>query len=259
MCILFIAINQHKEFPLIILANRDEFQERPTTAAHFWKEYPDLLAGRDEKEGGTWLGVTRQGKISALTNYRDIPLHKEGRLSRGHLVRDYLISEKSSKEYLDFLIRERGNYNPYNILIGNKEELFVYNNISNETNKLEDGFHGLSNAYLNSPWPKLNRGVEAMKNYILNNEINHDELFSIMKDETKAPDELLPDTGVGLEKERFLSSIFLKSPVYGTRSTAILLFDRHNAVSFYEKSYSPNGDTVGEFQSEFNLVGEKKY
>jgi len=255
MCILFLAINQHKEFPLIILANRDEFQERPTKSAHFWKEYPDLLAGRDEKEGGTWLGVTRTGRISALTNYRDIPLHKEGRLSRGLLVRDYLMSEKSSKEYLDFLVADKDKYNPYNILIGNKEELFVYNNISNEIQKLENGFHGLSNAYLNSPWVKLSRGIEAMRNHILDNKINPEELFSIMQDETKAPDELLPDTGVGLEKERFLSSIFLKSPVYGTRSTAMLLFDRHNTVSFYEKSYNPNGETVGEFQVEYNLLG----
>ena len=248
MCILFLAINQHEKYPLVILANRDEFQERPTTSAKFWNEYPDLLAGRDEKEGGTWLGITKKGKISALTNYRDIPLHKEGRESRGLLVKEYLTSEISTAAYLDLLVSKRESYNPYNILIGNPKELYVYNNISNETHKLTYGFHGLSNAYLNSPWPKVSRGIEHLKNYILNSELKKEELFSIMKDETKAPDELLPSTGVGLEKERFLSSIFIQNPVYGTRSTAILLFDRQNTVSFYERSYSPLGDITNEFE-----------
>lgn len=248
MCILFLAINQHEKYPLVILANRDEFQERPTTSARFWKEYPELLAGRDEKEGGTWLGITKKGKISALTNYRDIPLHKEGRESRGLLVKDFLTSEISTLTYLDLLISKRESYNPYNILIGNQKELYVYNNVSNESQKLTEGFHGLSNAYLNSPWPKVSRGIEHLKEYILSSELKKEELFSIMKDETKAPDELLPNTGVGLEKERFLSSIFIQNPVYGTRSTAILLFDRQNTVSFYERSYSPTGDITNEFE-----------
>lgn len=248
MCILFLAINQHEKYPLVILANRDEFQERSTTSARFWKEYPELLAGRDEKEGGTWLGITKKGKISALTNYRDIPLHKEGRESRGLLVKDFLTSEISTLTYLDLLISKRESYNPYNILIGNQKELYVYNNVSNESQKLTDGFHGLSNAYLNSPWPKISRGIEHLKEYILSSELKKEELFSIMKDETKAPDELLPNTGVGLEKERFLSSIFIQNPVYGTRSTAILLFDRQNTVSFYERSYSPTGDITNEFE-----------
>jgi len=251
MCILFIAINQHKDYPLIILANRDEFQERPTTSAHFWKDYPNLLAGKDEKEGGTWLGITRQGRISALTNYRDIPLHKDGRLSRGHLVRDYLVSDITSEEYLNFLIANRENYNPYNILFGNQNELFVYNNISNQVNKLENGFYGLSNAYLNSPWPKVSKGIEHLKKYILNSKIEKDELFSIMKDDTKAPDNLLPDTGVGLEKERFLSSIFIQNQIYGTRSTALLLYNSQNTMSFYERSYNSAGEATNEFHSVF--------
>jgi|JI10StandDraft_1071094.scaffolds.fasta_scaffold166571_1 uncharacterized protein with NRDE domain len=253
MCILFLAIEQHRDYPLIILANRDEFQQRPTTIAHFWKEYPDLLAGRDEKEGGTWLGLTRQGRISAITNYRDIPLHKEGRQSRGLLVREYLTSNTSSADYLDLLVANKDKYNPYNILIGNREELFVYNNVSNQTQKLETGFHGLSNAYLNSPWPKISRGIEGLKNYILNSKLEKEDLFTIMKDETKAPDSLLPDTGVGLEKERFLSSIFLQDQVYGTRSTAILLFDRHNAVSFYERTYDYKGNATNEFSVSYTF------
>lgn len=252
MCILFLAINQHKDYPLIVLANRDEFQLRPTKVAHFWEDYPDLLAGRDEKEGGTWLGLNRDRKIAALTNYRDIPLHKDGRNSRGLLVKNYLTSNQSSEEYLDFLIHNKDNYNPYNILIGNPKLLFVYNNVSNQIDKLEDGFHGLSNAYLNSPWPKIGKGIQKLKEEILNPEFDIDNLFSIMKDESIAPDELLPNTGVGLEKERFLSSIFIRSEVYGTRSTAVILFDRKNDISFYERSYNIKGEIFNKFHTKVN-------
>ncbi|HMV44500.1 MAG TPA: NRDE family protein [Leptospiraceae bacterium] len=249
MCILFIAINEHKNFPLIILANRDEFQNRPTRSAQFWEDHPNLLAGRDEQDKGTWLGITKEKRISALTNYRNIPLHKEGRISRGLLVRDFLISNKTAEEYLEILESSKENYNPYNILLGNPTELYVYNNVSNQRQKLEKGFHGLSNAFLNSPWPKLSRGIEHLKKAVLTNQLEKDYLFSLMQDETKATDDLLPDTGVGLDKERFLSSIFLKSEVYGTRSTAILLFDRQNTVSFYEKTYNPKGEVVKEFSA----------
>ncbi len=251
MCILFIAIKQHKDYPLVILANRDEFQQRPTTSARFWKEHPELLAGRDLQEGGTWLGLTKTGRISALTNYRDIPLHKEGRKSRGLLVRDYLTTDTTTAAYLDLLVETKDNYNPYNILIGNPNELYVYNNVSNEINQLEEGFHGLSNAYLNSPWPKISRGIDGLKNYILNSKLSKDDLFSIMKDETKAPDSMLPNTGVGLEKERFLSSIFIQNQVYGTRSTAVILYDWQNTVSFYERTYNPGGETTSELEFSF--------
>ncbi len=251
MCILFIAIKQHKDYPLIILANRDEFQQRPTTSARFWEEYSELLAGRDLQDGGTWLGLTKKGRISALTNYRDIPLYKEGRKSRGLLVRDYLTSNTTSAAYLDLLVETKDTYNPYNILIGNPNELYVYNNVSNEISKLQEGFHGLSNAYLNSPWPKISRGIDGLKNYILNSKLSKDDLFSIMKDETKAPDSMLPNTGVGLEKERFLSSIFIQDQIYGTRSTAIILYHRQNAVSFYERTYNPSGETNCEVEFSF--------
>ena len=164
-----------------------------------------------------------------------------------------MTSNTSSADYLDLLVANKDKYNPYNILIGNREELLVYNNVSNQTQKLETGFHGLSNAYLNSPWPKISRGIEGLKNYILNSDLEKEDLFTIMKDETKAPDSLLPDTGVGLEKERFLSSIFLQDQVYGTRSTAVLLFDRHNAVSFYERTYDYKGNTTNELSVSYTF------
>lgn len=115
MCILFIALKQHKDFPLILLANRDEYHERPTTKAGFWPEFPELLAGKDEKEGGTWLGLHTNGRVSALTNYRDMKAHREGRLSRGQLVKDYLLSDKEPESFLEYLQTSNDKYNPYNL------------------------------------------------------------------------------------------------------------------------------------------------
>lgn len=254
MCIIFLAVNEHRDYPLILLANRDEFQERPALNAHFWKEHPELLGGKDLKEGGTWLGLTKNGRISAITNHRDIPLHKEGRHSRGLLVLDYLLSETSPSLYLEELVQNRENYNPFNLLVGSVKELFVYSNISNKIDRIEKGLHGISNAFLNTPWPKITRGLDKFKSAIEKDSIKTEELFSIMQDTAKAPDHLLPDTGVGLEKERFLSSIFLQSEVYGTRSTAVLLFDRNNTINFFEKSYSPGGTVTDEqsFKIELN-------
>ncbi|MCB1178187.1 MAG: NRDE family protein [Leptospiraceae bacterium] len=253
MCILFLAIKQDPDFPLIILANRDEFHSRPTGKAQFWKENSNVLGGIDEKDGGTWLGITKLGRISALTNYRNIPLHKDGRISRGFLVKDFLFSEENPKNYLEGIISKRENYNPFNLLVGNPNELYVYNNVSNELRKLENGFHGLSNAFLNSPWPKLCNGVENLKKQIITGNIDKDEFFRIMKDETKAPDNLLPDTGVGLEKERFLSSIFIKDEIYGTRTTAVILLDKENKIYFEERTYNGQGIETGRVDYNFKI------
>lgn len=228
MCILFIALKQHKDFPLILLANRDEYHERPTTKAGFWPEFPELLAGKDEKEGGTWLGLHTNGRVSALTNYRDMKAHREGRLSRGQLVKDYLLSDKEPESFLEYLQTSNDKYNPYNLFFGNLQSLRfqVYSNMNRVCHELKEGFHGLSNAHLNSDWPKIAKGLALVKDYILSENLEVEELFQLMQNTEKAPDHLLPDTGVGLENERFLSSIFIKSPVYGTRSTALVFLKK---------------------------------
>ena len=253
MCILFLAIQQHKKYPLILLANRDEFRTRPTAQAKFWQEHPQMLAGKDLQEGGTWLGIDKKGKIAALTNVRNIPAHKTGRKSRGHLVKDYLQEEKQPQNYLETLQQNPMQYNPFNLLVGNLQELYVYSNMQTEIHKLQAGFHGLSNAFLNSPWPKLSKGIDSIKQYIQTTELDKDELFAIMQQSEKAPDHLLPDTGVGLAKERYLSSIFIAGPDYGTSSTAIILVDNKQQVLFWERTFAAEGKQLAEVHYNFNI------
>lgn len=246
MCILFIAKNIFPNFPLLLVANRDEFHSRPTLPLHFWEDHPEILAGRDEKEGGTWMGVSKTGRISALTNHRNIPLHRSDARSRGFLVKNFLSSSNSPEDYLQELIQTRKDYNPYNLVFGDKEKLFVYSNISNDVNIIETGIFGLSNAFLDTPWPKIERGKKAIQKLSESFVGEVDKLFQIMRNEEKADDRELPDTGIGLAKERLLSSIFIQDSIYGTRSTAILLVPQIGSWTFYERSFNNAGEILGE-------------
>ena len=199
MCILFIAVRQHPDFPLIIAANRDEFTERPTLASNFWDgDNRHILAGKDLQAGGTWMGINTQGNIAALTNIRDPKRIIADAKTRGALVADYLL--KPTDTYVDTLRETAESYNGYNLLFGHWSELMVYNNHLNTCVPLDSGFYGLSNADLNSPWPKINKGVKALKDYCLSDaEVDHEQLFTLLRDETRADDAMLPDTGVPLE------------------------------------------------------------
>jgi len=231
---------------LIIAANRDEFYQRPTAPASFWKDHPEILAGRDLLQMGTWFGITKKGRFAALTNYRDPDLEETGEFSRGEIVRSFLVGEQTPKEFLQTLKSDREKYAGYNVLIGNGDELYHYNNILDESNKITAGTHGLSNATLDTPWPKVVRGKQMLQDYVSNNnEIDSNELFRITSNSEQANDEDLPNTGVGIELERILSPLFITSPEYGTRSSTVLLVDKHNNVIFNERTYEK-----GEFQRE---------
>lgn len=238
MCLINFQFHNHPIYRLIVVANRDEFYRRPTQSAQFWKDEPTILAGRDLMQMGTWFGITKQGRFAALTNYRDPSIKEVGKISRGELVKDYLTSDRSAQEYLDLLKETRDKYAGYNFLFGDVQQLFHYNNVIDETNEISPGIHGLSNATLNTPWPKVVKGKSMLKEYTsINEHLNTDRLFQILADSDKAPDEELPDTGVGLELERILSPLFIRTPDYGTRSSTILLIDCNNQVTFVERVY----------------------
>lgn len=254
MCILFIAVDQHPDYPLIIAANRDEFHERPTAQSHFWTDHADLLAGRDLQAQGTWMGMTRGGRISALTNVRDPQKILPDATTRGELVTHFLLNSTSQNEYLDTLRTTKDNYNGYNLLFGDWHELWVYNNHTDQTNKLLPGFYGLSNADLNSPWPKINQGVAQLKAHCLtSNKIDTDTLFDILLDQTQSTDDLLPKTGVPIEWERKLSSVFIKSEEYGTRSATLLMIDRHGCANWIEHTFNPEGQNTHQQQFSFKI------
>jgi uncharacterized protein with NRDE domain len=249
MCTLLIAWQADPSYPLILAANRDEFYERPTATAARWHDASGVFAGRDLVHGGTWLGVTVTGRIAALTNYREPHHAKPERPSRGHLVSDFLEGDLGAAQYLAAVRGSGGDYDGYNILLGDLAQLYYYSNRSDRMMPLSPGIHGLSNHLLDTPWPKVVRGKQALAGLIGAGPPSSEGLFAILADRTKAPDAELPETGVGLELERLLSSIFIESARYGTRSSTVLLVDRYRQATFIERSFHPCGatDTIARF------------
>lgn len=237
MCLIFLSLNAHPDYKLIIAGNRDEFYQRQTSPAHFWDDHPDLLAGRDLEAGGTWMGITKQGKISLVTNYRDLYNLKTDAPSRGHLVTNYLLNGDKPGDYLNTLTETGSVYNGFNLIAGYPDELHYYSNYKDDFEKIPDGMHGLSNHLLNTPWPKVERGLTKFRSIIQGRKLDIPELFDVLYDERLASDDQLPDTGIGLERERMLSPMFIKSPGYGSRSSTIITVDRNNAVLFSERVY----------------------
>ena len=239
MCVIFFAYEQHPEFPLILLANRDEFYDRPTQVARFWEDNPEIFGGRDLIGGGTWLGVNKTGKFAAVTNYRD-PNAPKGVLSRGILTADFLKTEESAEEYLKKIRQKAGGYSGFNLLLGEinarKNEIFYYSNRLAERVKLTRGIYGLSNHLLDTPWRKVENGKRFLAENLTKNWTNED-FFSILADVTLADDAELPDTGIGKSREKLLSAIFIRTPGYGTRCSTVLTFDKDFKSDFEERIF----------------------
>ncbi len=240
MCLIFLAVNHHPRYKLIIAGNRDEFHGRATAPADFWPDAPDLLAGRDLEAKGTWLGISRKGRISLLTNFRDPKNINPAAPSRGQLVSDFLIHPVRPKHYVEEVASRGEAFNGFNLIVGTPDELWYFSNYAKGIRQIVPGFHGLSNHLLNTPWPKVERGKALLQSALESEEVDPDRLFEILYDERPAPDDQLPDTGVGLDRERVLSSMFIKSPNYGSRSSTVVLIDRENRVRFSERVYDLN-------------------
>jgi len=242
MCLICFQFHDHLNYKLVIAANRDEFYSRPTAQAAYWQDNPNILAGRDLLQMGTWLGITKHGKFAALTNYRESNQHVTNKISRGEIVTNYLKTDVSAEQFLESLHTKRNDYAGFNVIIGNSNHLLYYNNIQEKPSFIKHGTHALSNHFLNTPWPKVTKGRSMLKQYMnSNDEIDIDVLFNIMSNTEEATDESLPNTGLGIELERKLSPLFIQTPDYGTRSTSILLIDKTDRVTFVERTYYKNG------------------
>ena len=257
MCLILFAYGRHPRYRLVLAANRDEFYGRPTAAARFWDEAPDLLAGRDLKGGGTWLGVTRAGRFAAITNYREPGFHEKAAPSRGALVTDFLRGEDEPATYLETLAPTAARYNGFNLLIGDvgmqpTAALGYFSNREGHVRMLAPGLYGLSNHLLNTPWPKVERGKALLEEHLQGNNVDASSLLDALDDPAQAPDDLLPDTGVGLAWERALSPLFIRSPDYGTRASSVLLIGHDGAVTFAERTFEG-----GTERYEFEASGEK--
>lgn len=241
MCLILFAYRVHEEYQLIVAANRDEFYQRPTAPAHFWKEHPEILAGRDLEKMGTWMGVTTLGRFAALTNYRNPKEITEGKHSRGELVADALKYNGDIEEYMINLAANNHLYPGYNLLAGDSHELYYYSNVGQRLEKLEPGIYGVSNHLLNSSWPKVRKGKEGLLHIINENSAGMiEELFTLLQNADPAPDQDLPSTGVSLEWERMLSPLFIESLHYGTRSSTVMLMSEAK-LQYVERVFTKNG------------------
>ena len=242
MCLILLAWQAHPRFPLVIAANRDEYFLRPTLPAQFWGDAPNLLAGRDLSAGGTWMGITRQGRFAALTNFREAEKTLDSTVSaptRGRLVSDFLSSASSAENYLAELVQMAAVYNGFNFLCGSLDEgLWYFSNRGGmeKPQLLEAGIYGLSNHLLDTLWPKVAQGKSDMAKALaaLPRETL---LFELLHDEKIHEDGKLPRTGISLEWERALSAAYVNTPEYGTRSSSVLLLDRQGCVSFDEQTW----------------------
>lgn len=238
MCLINFQFQEHPNYKLIVAANRDEFYKRPTAQADFWIDEPTILAGRDLLQNGTWLGITVNGRFAALTNYRDPAQMKENKISRGEIITDYLAGNISATDYLKSLDLKKEDYNGFNLILGNQDQLFYYNNIEGKIVHITSGTYGLSNHFLNTPWPKVTNGKKMLHDYVLNEQLIQPEaLFTILSHDLIAKDSLLPKTGIDIKLERQLSSLFIKTEAYGTRSSTVLLIDQEDNVTFVERTY----------------------
>lgn len=253
MCLILLSFKMHSRYPVVLAANRDEFYERPSMPVAPWRDKPDILAGMDLKDGGTWLGITKRGRIAALTNYRDPATVKDNAPSRGGLVRDYLYGEEDPAAYLEKVVAKADQYNGFSLILGDTFHLYCFSNRGCLV-ELSPGLYGLSNHLLDTPWPKVERGKAALTALLTGNkDPDVKEILGILSNREKPDDDLLPDTGVGLEWERILSSIFITSPVYGTRSSTVLIVDRRNRVVFVERVFNAHPDPWMTAKFEFEI------
>ncbi|MBK9186041.1 MAG: NRDE family protein [Moraxellaceae bacterium] len=227
MCLLAFAWQVHAQYPLVLIANRDEFYARPAQAIHYWLDAPHVLAGKDEQEGGTWLGVTKEGRWAALTNYRE-PNAPKGVLSRGHLVAEFLKGHDEPLAYVQELATQNEQYSGFNLVVGTRNQAAVVSNRGTAPQLLAAGIYGLSNALLDSPWPKTQRLKAGLSKLIAQEAIDTAQALVLLQDQNQPLDEDLPDTGVGLVWERLLATAFIKSPIYGTRASSVLLLGQDN-------------------------------
>ena len=241
MCLILLGWQAHASTRLVLAANRDEFFARAADPAHAWPDAPQVLAGRDRSGGGTWLGITRQGRLAALTNVRDPAHMRSDRPSRGHLVADFLRGQQRPDEYLDAVAARGDAYNGFNLVIGDvygeQPALHWYSNVERKRVALPPGIHGLSNAGLNTSWPKLQAGRAAMQHALAADAVALDGLATALGDERIYPDPELPATGVPLAWERALSAAHIRTPAYGTRCTTLLTASADGTIAFDEQTW----------------------
>ncbi|WP_028008898.1 NRDE family protein [Solimonas flava] len=247
MCLIALALDAHPRYSLVLAANRDEFHARPTAPASWWDDAPQIFGGRDLQQHGGWLAASRDGRWAAVTNVRRMELPDPAAPSRGALIANYLRAETGAQDYGASLAAGARRYAGFNLLLGDRRGVWYLSNWPEFTMQpLAAGVHAVSNASLDTPWPKLVRLKSRVSQWCADAETDTGSLFAALADPRRAADEDLPDTGIGLERERFLSAPFIRSAAYGTRSSTVLTIDAGGHAGFHEKRYGPDAAYAGE-------------
>lgn len=247
MCLLAVAWNTHPRWRLVMAGNRDEAHERPTAPLAAWSDRPEVLAGRDLRSGGTWAGIDRSGRMTVVTNVRDPRLVVPQAPSRGALAADFLGGNASAGGYAGTVEAGAAAYAPFNLLVADANVCEYVSNYPHPRRiSLSDGVHGLSNGDLDEPWPKTVRLMQVMSDWVSSRWDDVDMLWRGLADEHLAADRDLPDTGVGLERERLLSAAFIRNPIYGTRASTIIAIDHQGHGWISERRFAPDGTLLGE-------------
>lgn len=253
MCLVAFAVNAHPRFRLIMAANRDEYHRRPTRAMHWWPDSPEILAGRDLQAGGTWLGISRQGRLATVTNYRkeDATQAKREYDSRGTIVVDFLTGESSAPTFSRALAG--ADYAGFSLLAADGQDCTYVSNRGDETVSLDAGIHGLGNTSLDARTHKLEKTKDALDRLIKADVVNETELLRLMSDRTPAPLAEVQNDNLPFKLARALTAPFILSPDYGTRCTTVLLWDDQNRISVAEKQFAPSGESAGFTRFQFEV------
>ncbi len=257
MCLLIFSYRVDSRYPLVLAANRDEFHARPTAAARFWPEYPELLAGRDLEQGGTWMGITRSGRFAAITNYRDPARTGPAPRSRGELPLNYLAGSQDPESFLAGVLAHAREYAGFNLLVGNLDSLWYLTNSLPAGNasptRLQPGLYGLSNARLDTPWPKVVLGKQQLAALLRSGEPDHHTLATVVADRRLADPGELHRQGLDGDMDQVLSAQFITAGSYGTRSSTTLWVDHKRRVSWRESGFDAVGNVVREQDEMFTL------
>ncbi|HKQ23809.1 MAG TPA: NRDE family protein [Burkholderiales bacterium] len=255
MCLILFAHRAVPGHALVLAANRDEFFARSTESAHYWTDAPHVLAGRDLEKGGTWMGVTRDGRWAAVTNFREGTRTETGTRSRGQLVARYLLESSTAASYAAALTNAGTEYHGFNLLVGDSQGVHYVSNRGARARVLEPGIYGLSNHLLDTSWPKVERGKREMEALIAGNATDPTErLLAVLADCQPAAAADLPETGVSRDWEKLLSSAFIRAPGYGTRASSVLLIAYSGEASLHERSFDASAALLEDRRFRFTLA-----
>jgi uncharacterized protein with NRDE domain len=257
MCLILIAHRADPRYRLVVAANRDEFFRRPTAPADYWSDAPHVLGGRDIEKGGTWMGIGRDERWAAVTNFRDGAKPEPGTRSRGELVAAYLLESVPPQTYMSSVQRIADAYAGFNLLAGDRNGLHYLSSKEDGPMMLAPGIYGLSNGVLDTPWPKVERGKIALREALADG-AGPDRLIATLlaalSDRSMAEDHALPTTGISPDWEKRLSAAFIGAPGYGTRASTVLVVAQDGEVHFRERSFGAQGAMIEDRRFRFGLA-----